>query len=378
MKKILIFVESFLPGFKGGGPVTSISNLVKLIDKNFDVCIVTKNHDVGETKQYENITTDKVVDYKGYKIIYLSKTNRKTISKVIEKFNPDLLYLNGLFPIATQIVMLLNKIKYHKKMIIAPRGELQENALNIKKTKKHIYLFFYKFFKLYKYTYFHTTDIIETERIKKLFGVDDIIELPNAVQVYKFNPLKKKENELKLIFVSRISKKKNLEYALKVLQDVKSKVKFDIYGPKEDIEYWSKCESLIEELPKNIEVNYKGSLEQDKIVLVMRKYHAFFFPTKSENFGHVIVEAMQVGLIPIISDQTPWIDLEYHSAGWDINLSEQRKFVTVIERLYTMDSKTFRNLSLNTIEYIKKRIDMEQLGKQYVEFFKLAIEDKLE
>jgi len=26
MKKVLIFVDSFLPGYKGGGPITSISN----------------------------------------------------------------------------------------------------------------------------------------------------------------------------------------------------------------------------------------------------------------------------------------------------------------------------------------------------------------
>ncbi len=368
-RKILIFIDSFLPGYKGGGPVTSIANLVNLLNKHFDVCIVTRNHDFGEQKPYDNILFDEITKYRDYNVIYLSKTNRKTISKVIQEFNPDLLYVNSLFATTTQIVMFLNKTIFHKKMILAPRGELQENALEIKKTKKSIYLFLYKLLRLYKNTHFHSTDTIETHRIRSLFGISQIRELSNAVKVHNFKPLSKKENELKLIFVSRIAKKKNLDYALEVLRGIKSKVQFDIYGPREDAGYWKQCKALIGKLPKNIEVHYKGSLKQDEIVPIMRKYHAFFFPTKSENFGHVIVEAMQSGLVPIISDQTPWVDLEDKDAGWDIALNDENKFVQAIEKLYGMDNNTYEKLSEGTIKHIQERLNMDLLEKQYVDFF---------
>ncbi len=376
MKKILIFTDSFLPGFKGGGPVTSIANLVQLLNQEFNILVCTKNHDFGEAVPYKDIVSDKVTKYKEYNVIYVSNMGKDSISKVVDEFNPDILYLNSFFSKTTQLVMLLNRFTFKKKLIVAPRGELQTNALNIKKTKKSIYLFFYKLFGFYKDVYFHSTDTIETDRIKNMFHVDTIVELQNAVKIEEFQPLSKKRDELKIIFVSRISRKKNLHFALNILKNVKGNVVFDIYGPKEDEKYWRECEEIIKSLPKNVKVSYKGSLSQSEIVPKMREYHCFLFPTLSENFGHVIVEAMQAGLVPIISNQTPWRDLESVNAGWDIELDKKEQYIKAIEVLCGMNREDYSKKSFSIIEYIHKKLDMQQLKQEYIDFFKLTIYTK--
>jgi glycosyltransferase involved in cell wall biosynthesis len=272
--------------------------------------------------------------------------------------------------------MYLNKLTFKKKIIIAPRGELQKNALNIKKTKKTIYLFIYKLLGLYKNIHFHSTDAIETSSIKNMFNIDAITQLQNAVKIEKFEPLIKDKNELKIIFVSRISRKKNLHYALNLLKSIKYNIEFDIYGPKEDMEYWKECQKIIENLPKNIRVTYKGSLAQNEIINKMREYHAFLFPTLSENFGHVIVEAMQAGLVPIISDQTPWINLEEKNAGWDISLSDDAKYIKIIEKLYDITSEEYTKLSLAIMEYISDKLDIDKLRLDYIDFFNNVIKEE--
>jgi glycosyltransferase involved in cell wall biosynthesis len=369
MKKILIFADSFLPGFKGGGPVTSIANLVKILNNDFNILICTRNHDFGDVLPYKDIVSDNIIKYKEYNIIYLSSMNIDNISKVIKKFNPDLLYLNSFFSTTTQKIMYLNKIKYNKKMIVAPRGELQTNALSIKKTKKMIYLFVYKLFKLYTNISFHSTDKIETKSIQKLFDIDNITTIQNTVFIKEYKPLVKKQNTLKVIFVSRISRKKNLHFALEILKDVKCNLIFDIYGPKEDIEYWNVCQNIINKMPSNIKVSYNGSLSQDKIMNKMREYHCFLFPTLSENFGHVIVESMQAGLIPIISDQTPWLNLKNINAGWDISLDNKIEYIKVIEELYKLDDKSYKNKSLTIMGYIKNKLNIHKLTAEYKRFF---------
>jgi len=375
-EKILIFTDSFLPGFKGGGPITSISNLVSLLNENFNILICTRDRDFGDVKPYTDIEKDKITKYAEYNIIYLSSIDNSSISKVIKNFNPDLLYLNSFFSSITQTVMFVNKIYFNKKLIVAPRGELQENALNIKKMKKSTYIFIYKLLGLYKKIYFHSTDIIETKCIQNIFNIDNITQLQNAVKISKFEPLAKKENNLKIIFVSRISKKKNLHYALNLFKDFKYNIVFDIYGPKEDADYWDECQHIVDTLPENISVSYKGSLAQNKIVEKMREYHAFLFPTLSENFGHVIVEAMQAGLVPLISDQTPWLNLDNINAGWDIPLNKDRLYIEALEELYTMNNKSYTKKSLDVMRYIHKELDIDKLKRDYKNFFNQTIGDR--
>ena len=65
-----------------------------------------------------------------------------------------------------------------------------------------------------------------------------------------------------MCFASRISKKKNLKFALKILNHERLcnyKLNLDIWGPIEDYAYWKECEDIIVKLPKNTIVKYMGT-----------------------------------------------------------------------------------------------------------------------
>lgn len=369
MKKIIFFIGNFLPGYRAGGPVTSIANLSTLLNKDFDITIVTSNKDFGVDTPYKEIEFDKKVKYKDFNIIYLSIINSKTVLNVIENENPDLIYLNSFFSTFTQLVLFVHISKrLIMPIILAPRGELQENALAIKALKKKVYLTVYKLMKVYKQVSFHATDKIEHDRIKNMFKVDDISTLPNVPKVSDKAPLYKGKNELRIIFISRIRDNKNLLLALQALFVCKGNLIFDIYGPIEDQSYWRKCQLIMGKLPKNIITEYKGIVSPTEVPAVMRKYHALLLPTKTENFGHVIVEAMQSGVVPIISDQTPWIKLAEYKAGWSLDLKDVNEFTKVINILYKMDSETYLNLSKNTMKFINKKLNINELKQKYILF----------
>ena len=369
MKKIIFFIGNFLPGYRAGGPVTSIANLSTLLNKDFDITIVTSNKDFGVDTPYKEIEFDKKVKYKDFNIIYLSIINTKTVLNVIENETPDLIYLNSFFSAFTQLVLFVHISKrLIMPIILAPRGELQENALAIKALKKKVYLTVYKLMKVYKQVSFHATDKIEHDRIKNMFKVDDISTLPNVPKVSDKAPLYKGKNELRIIFISRIRDNKNLLLALQALFVCKGNLIFDIYGPIEDQSYWRKCQLIMGKLPKNIITEYKGIVSPTEVPAVMRKYHALLLPTKTENFGHVIVEAMQSGVVPIISDQTPWIKLAEYKAGWSLDLKDVNEFTKVINILYKMDSETYLNLSKNTMKFINKKLNINELKQKYILF----------
>jgi glycosyltransferase involved in cell wall biosynthesis len=60
-------------------------------------------------------------------------------------------------------------------------------------------------------------------------------------------------------------------------------------------------------------------------------YDLFFLPTFAENFGHSIAESMSVGTPVLISDNTPWRELEAKKWGWDFSLVQKENFVKAIK-----------------------------------------------
>ena len=369
-KKILIFIDHFLPGYRAGGPVTSIANMVKLLENDLEIIVATSNKDFGSNAPYDNVEYDTLTQYKNYNVIYLSKINLATFSKTIEEIDPDIIYLNSIFSTFSRLAQIYSlKNKFRIPIILAPRGELQENALAIKVFKKKVYLGIYKLLKIPKHIHFHATDPIEHKRIKELFSTDDIVTISNIPKIIDKKALSKEVNELKLLYISRIMSSKNLLLALNILSMCKHTIEYDIYGPVEDTAYWEECQKMIAKLPNNIIIAYKGILKPSEVSNTMKKYHALLLPTVTENFGHVIVEAMQSGLVPIISNNTPWLDLEKHHAGWDIDLANKDLFIQAIDTLHEMNDKIYSNMSHNTIEYIDKKLNIGQLKEKYTKMF---------
>ena len=101
-----------------------------------------------------------------------------------------------------------------------------------------------------------------------------------------------------MVFLSRIVPMKNLLYAIEILNDSYiGSVEFNIYGLIEDREYWDKCEKAIAKLPSNIRCEYCGSVKPDESTSVFAENDVFLFPSRGENFGHVIFESLFVDVL---------------------------------------------------------------------------------
>lgn len=137
-------------------------------------------------------------------------------------------------------------------------------------------------------------------------------------------------NPLRVIFISRIDPKKNLVGALRILDQVETPVTFDIYGTREDLRYWRRCEDLMRTLPAHVQATYRGVLAGTKVHGTLAQYDLMLLPTFNENYGHMIAEALAAGCPPLISDRTPWRDLERRGVGWDLPLEDLQAFREVL------------------------------------------------
>lgn len=354
----------FFPGKKYGGPPVSIDNFCTLMNDH-KCYIVTHNHDLFEDTPYENIKNG--WNNRGNcKVLYLSDSmyNKKTFEKVIQKIKPDILYLQGLFQACILPALQLAK-KYSIKVLLAPRGELCTGAFNMKKYKKIPYIKYLKIMGLIKNIHFQSTSEEETEAIQTILNCSNerIHRLDNIPSIPKkeYRRRNKTKGIGRFIFLGRIHPKKNLLSAIKYFNAVDDEAIFDIYGSIEDEAYWQECQVAIKALPKNVKCTYKGIVSHDQVHEVFSQYDAFLFPTLSENYGHVIAESLIVGTPVIISDQTPWNDVQDNEAGYVCRLDDDQGFENAI---IAVINKDFDN-SDNIKAYIQKRIRLEESALKY-------------
>ena len=373
--KILIIMSGFFPGKKYGGPPVSVRNFCYLMN-DFECYIVTKNHDLGEKNAYEGIN-DGWNSRENYKICYLNdgEYKKNTFEEIICDIKPDVIYLQGLFQSCILPCLLLAK-KYKIGVVLAPRGELCKGAFR-KKYKKIPYIFLLRVLGVVKCVQFQSTSAEETEAIHKYLRVtyDSINTLTNipSLPEESFDEKNKKTNSAQLVFLSRIHPKKNLLGAIRALENVRGDVSLHVYGPIEDEIYWKKCEDEILRLPSNIQVKYCGIVSHEDVHKVFSLYDAFLFPTFSENYGHVIAESLIVGCPVIISDQTPWNDVNSYNAGWAIPLSDTDAFTKAIQQIVDCNSNVYRERAK---QYIVEKLDFDKMHSAYKNVFQKCINSK--
>lgn len=374
--KILIFAGGFFPGKTFGGPPVSVDNFCSLLHEQ-KCYIVTSDHDNGTSTRYKEIH-DGWNDRGNANVLYLPDKEYfsiKRLDEVVKEVNPDVIYLQSLFQDLALLGLIVAR-KNRKKVMLAPRGELCAGAFK-KKYKKLPYIVLMRMIGLLKEVHYQSTSDEETEAIHKYLNAsyDKIHYLTNIPSVPKdvYDHPQKVVGNARFIFLSRIHPKKNLDFALECMEGIEGNVQFDIYGPLEDKEYWGKCQGIINKLPSNIIVRHCGVVSHENVHEVFSRYDAFLFPTFSENYGHVIVESMLAGCVPIISDQTPWTDINSYNAGWAISLSKQQEYVDAIKQVVGLDDMEKKKLESNIKTYLDVKLQLDSIKKKYEETFESLI-----
>jgi glycosyltransferase involved in cell wall biosynthesis len=376
-KKILLFTDWYEPGFKAGGPIQSTRNIVNRFGNDIDFYIFTSDRDLGDHKPYEDIETNRWITLPNdAKIWYASPnaTSSSILRKIIGEVRPDMVYLNSMYSPRFSLLPLwiLKGMGFRGRVILAPRGMLKSSAVSKKKWKKKIFLFLFSLTRMHGKLFFHATDEQELRDIQQYFGrISNSILAENLPARYNvWHERDKQKGHLKCICISRIHPIKNLLYALRALQQAEAcDIEFDVYGSIEDKEYFNACKTAANQLQDNVTVNFKGPLPHISLFDTLQSYHLFFLPTQGENFGHVIYEALSGGLPVLISDKTPWKNLEEHNAGWAIPLADLRSFTARLRDVCAMDKNTFNQKSIAAHQYAQAYFDKIDHAKKYSALF---------
>lgn len=378
--KLLLFSDWFYPGFKAGGPIKSVTNLSIALQHKMEVFVFTSNIDLNDPTPYPNIqpnTWIKPIKDSNVQVYYCSKNNlnRATIKAVIKEINPSSIYLNHLWSFWYVLQPLFICWLQFKKIqiVLCPRGALFESALHYLTTykKKKVVITILKTLGIHKKIHFHATTPQEKETIEKYFGKVNISIANNLpdLQQPALSTIEKKQGELKMVFIARIVEIKNLKLLLQNLQSVASTIALTIAGPTEDKSYWEECKSIIATFSSNITVNYVGEITPSQVMPLINKHHLYCLPTQGENFGHSIFESYMAGRPVLISNKTPWLNLNQKNAGWEVDITQPNSFVSYIDEAANWQQQTFNQYCKGAWQIANEYINNPELVSAYYQIF---------
>jgi glycosyltransferase involved in cell wall biosynthesis len=383
--------------------VQSIANMVKAMgnwqyatgNNAIEFKIFCSNKDLDGTLL--DVPFDEWVTYNNHTQVWYSSSNNvlPVLKREIKKEKPSYLFIIGMYDWVYNFKPLM--FTAGVKKIISVRGMLHPGALSQKTFKKKIYLRLWKILGLHKgklatgngpigkcppglsavrtgTNIFHATDEAEKKYIEQVFGNDAHVivaaNFPNALQVQSV--MEKKTGFLKLASIALISPMKNILMVLEAIgskQLAVGKIEYDIYGPVKDKNYWQQCRSVIKTLPANVTVNYHGDIAPDKITNALAASHIFILPSKSENFGHSLYEALSAARPVITSNNTPWLNLQDAKAGINVSLNDTTELISAIAFFAAMNQEELETWSMGARACADGAVDIEQIRRQYEEMF---------
>lgn len=377
--KILTLVDYYSPGYRAGGPIKTIENMVERLGAEHEFRIVTRDRDIGSSKCYEDVLIDDWNQVGNALVYYASPQSLSWygLRSILNGTDNDILYLNSFFSFAFTTLPLLLRL-FHRinrsPTIIAPRGEFSPGALTIKRARKKLYVKLVRALRLYGDCHWQASSEREEIDIRNAIGKTANGRIFIAPDLLPRSPggrtepkqayaASRKQDTLRLVFLSRVSPMKNLSFLLAVLRSAKSAIHLTIYGPAEDASYWAECQASIRVLPSSVRVEYRGHVFPHEVHSAFSEHDVFFFPTLGENFGHVIFEALAAGTCVVLSDQTPWKS-DSKGAVEIIPLADREGWINSVERWASFSRDELAARRNAALEYARTYVEESSAVQQ--------------
>ena len=345
-----------------GGPTSCTYNLIKgLRDEGIEADILTLMPRDDSDKIIAGDSFIKALPNDARTPLVYSSNFRRYLSSHI---GYDLYHANGLWTCPTHFTAEIAK-KQNKPCVIAPHGMLYPQALQVSAWKKKIVSTVFQRKDLETASCLQATCMAELEHIRA-FGLNNpVAVIPNGLVIDDSLEIRKTSNSVRrFAFVGRLNRIKNVDLLLSAwskLGDKTRNCELLIIGDG-DTAYKKELEEFATANKLN-NVRFLGFIMGKDLQKLVHSIDFQLLPSKSENFGMVVPEALIQGVPVIASKGTPWSDLETFDCGWwvdndidtlistlliAINLSEQDRLGmgergrTLVLRHYSIKSVSLR------------------------------------
>jgi len=201
----------------------------------------------------------------------------------------------------------------------------------------------------------------------KNYVPDNSFYIPNGIDINKFisndNEIenKKTDKTIRLLFVGRLVKSKGLEILINAFQRIEPNKEFELH-----IVGSGEMEFYIKNLKDN-RIIYHGTINDYDLISLYKKCDLFVFPSDSDMFGLVILEALASGMHVIANETLRGVFDEFEKLG--VLEYSEHTVDDILNRILKFDkNKQDKNIYKNVLSVIRK-YDWNEVDKELYNTF---------
>jgi glycosyltransferase involved in cell wall biosynthesis len=339
--KVLHVTPNYYPATYWGGPVFTTHALCNALAIRHDVELRVLTTDAAGLKMAQRLKADgfPVRFPAGYDVYFTRRILAQAIAPgLLARLWPmvgwaDVVHLTATYSFPTIPTLAVCRLR-DKPVLWSPRGALQasyEWSEARRKSLKHYWESVCRLVKPSRCVLHVTAEIEKATSLARLPGfeaavISNGVDVPDTLPEREWTP----ENVLRLMFISRLDKKKGLENLLRALPRIKCVATLDVYGTGET-QYVRSLKNLAAGLDICNRVRFHGHVDGTAKLAAFTNADLFVLPTYSENFGLAIAEALAHGVPAVVGHGAPWEGLESHRCGRWVNNTPETLAETIEE-----------------------------------------------
>ena len=373
MKRVLILMGRYLPGHRDGGPLRTIANVVEALGDEYRFFIACLDRDHGDEAPYPGVRVNEWNRVGKAEVYYVPPGGFSDALLLKLAEGMDSVYLCSFYEDYGYRMLLLKKSgRIRIPVTVASMGVFSKEALAQKSVKKKLFINGCRLAGLFRNVTWSVTSELEAADLKRVLG--DGARCVVAEDLPRGSiPGRRKRTEhdvLRAVFLSRICAHKGLDVAIRAIRDSGVPCCFTVCGPVQEPDYWEDCRKALD----GMDWRYLGDIPGEQVQEILSEQDVLLLPTRSENYGHVIFEAMSVGCVPIVSDQTPWGILAERGAGYVVR-RDVGQFAHALSEFAALERKEQDAMADRAVLLAEEKLEQSKRQTGYKTIFDLSAED---
>lgn len=337
--KVLHIVPAFYPATYWGGPILSVYELCNSLSRQNDrikLRVLTTDSAGPTTKDsvpYSSVPAKYEAGYSVYfsRRLIGSEFSPMLIFRIITMSKwADIIHVTSVYSLSTFISLIIARLR-GKPIVWSPRGALQRWDRSTNSFIKSAWDILCNCLVDSSRSILHVTSKEEADASRNRIPKAKIILIPNGVTLPPVNTkVSRGDGILRLLYIGRLHEIKGLENLFKAMKMLPDNIELSVCG-NGDASYVKGLRNLVSDLDLNSRVKFRGHITGDDKEKELFDADICIVPSYIENFGMVIVEAMAHGVPVIVSNGTPWEEINKKGCGLWVENSPSSLADAVIE-----------------------------------------------